>query len=233
MHKIKIYNKENFPGILAWQENNYNSQELIAPNIEYVEKDLSAKKIFLIKQVHGTNIVDVDQDDTNMQEGDAMVTSQRQIALGIKTADCVPVLLFSESIIGAAHCGWRSAHAGIISKIAQKMRSKMTEKETIYAFIGPSIQKESYEVGGEFYDSFLDQNTSDIDFFYRIGNSDKFLFDLPAFVRSRLDSEGIVIQNYCQEDTFLLPNKYPSYRRACKTGEKYRENILSVILIEP
>jgi copper oxidase (laccase) domain-containing protein len=57
------------------------------------------------------------------------------------------------------------------------------------------------------------------------------MFDLPAYVRSKLYMLGIDKILHINEDTYSNPDKYPSYRRSCNNGETYKENILSTIMI--
>ena len=97
-------------------------------NIDRVVSDFDANTMLLLNQVHGNNVIYVDDSDTNLHswpEADASVTKKPNLILAIRTADCVPILLTSDdgSIIGAAHCGWRSAKLDIIDKLAYKMQA--------------------------------------------------------------------------------------------------------------
>lgn len=77
-----------------------------------------------VYQVHSNNVVEVREPwPDNLPKVDAMVTNTPNIALGILTADCAPVL-FSDPIagvVGAAHAGWKGALAGVTDNTIQAM----------------------------------------------------------------------------------------------------------------
>ena len=118
-------------------------------NIDRVIQSFDAKNMLLLNQVHGNNVAYIDELTTDFNiwpEADALVTKKPNIVLAVRTADCVPVLLASSdgSIIGAVHCGWRSAKLDIIEKVANTMKQKGASD--VVAVIGPSINQKSYEV---------------------------------------------------------------------------------------
>ena len=87
---------------------------------------------------------------------DAMITKINGIALGVVTADCVPVLLFDKNnkIAGCIHAGWRGAFSNIIKNTVKKIR-KINKNNDIFACVGPCIGKNSYEVDINFYKKFV------------------------------------------------------------------------------
>ena len=183
--------------------------------------------------MHGDHVVDADLlDDFNIEPvADAAVTSKSHVALAIQTADCVPVLLActSGNVIGAAHCGWKSAKLNIIDRLVEVMRLKQAKE--IIAVIGPAIQQFSYEVEQNFYDDFLKINSDNMVFFIPAITENHFMFDLPAYIVQKLQQQGVSIINRYNDDTYSDEAKYPSYRRACHQGNKqYRGNILSTIV---
>lgn len=83
---------------------------------------ISEKKLYLLNQIHGADLVDFDQlkDYSTPLAADGWIGSlsnliQNDIAIGIKTADCTPVLAVGEKNVLALHCGWRSAYAGLLN----------------------------------------------------------------------------------------------------------------------
>ncbi len=210
------------------------SRAEVAQNRKSVSDALKASKILTLNQVHGIEIIDADSilDFDLEPEGDGVVSTKQGVALCILTADCVPVLFSSEdgSVIGAAHSGWRSAKAGIISKISEEMRKKGAKK--IKAAIGPSISQKSYEVGSEYYETFISEDSFYKRFFINSVSLDKYKFDLPAFVTFKLNQAGIFDIEGIFEDTYSYPDKYPSYRRSFERGENYKRHILSGIIIK-
>ena len=113
-------------------------------------------------QVHGSRIAIVDRPDLTREdlEGyDAFITDIPGIAIGVRTADCTPVLLFDplHRVIAAGHSGWR----GTVSKISQKTVRLMgevfgTRPADLRAIIGPSIGPDSFQVGEEVVERFRD-----------------------------------------------------------------------------
>lgn len=113
-------------------------------------------------QVHGSRIAIVDRPDLTREdlEGyDAFITDIPGIAIGVRTADCTPVLLFDpvHRVIAAVHSGWR----GTVSKISQKTICLMGEvfgtcPADLCSVIGPSIGPDSFQVGEEVVERFRD-----------------------------------------------------------------------------
>lgn len=113
-------------------------------------------------QVHGSRIAIVDRPDLTREdlEGyDAFITDIPGIAIGVRTADCTPVLLFDpvHRVIAAVHSGWR----GTVSKISQKTVRLMGEvfgtcPADLCGVIGPCIGPDSFQVGEEVVERFRD-----------------------------------------------------------------------------
>ena len=204
-------------------------------NIDKVVSDFSAKNILLLNQVHGNKVVCVDDSNADLNswpEADASVTTKTNLILAIRTADCVPILFASNdgTVIGSAHCGWRSAKLDIIDKLAKSMRQKGASN--ILAIIGPSIAQESYEVSKDFYEDFTGDSNIYEDLFLPSKNQAHYMFDLLSFVKKKLKKANITIVKHINEDTYVMADKYPSYRRCTHTGEVYNQNILSAIVIK-
>ncbi len=113
---------------------------------EILEKIGEKHKILFIKQIHSNSVIDIDQDDT--KTGDGIITSQKDIFIGVKVADCLPVYFLSSDQIGIAHAGWR----GTLNQIVVKMVEKFNEKPSY--FFGPCINPCCYEIGEELYQEF-------------------------------------------------------------------------------
>mgnify|MGYP002523648364 CR=1 FL=1 len=93
-----------------------DNPESVEKNLEFVRQSVGAKELLTLNQIHSSKCIIVDEKSKSDQEADALVTQSEGIALGILTADCVPVLLFdpTKKIIGAAHAGWKGAKGGVI-----------------------------------------------------------------------------------------------------------------------
>lgn len=205
----------------------------IQQNIANIKTEYKCDELVILKQIHGTQVIDVDEANlTEPLEADASVTTRKNIALSILTADCVPVLFSSSdgSVIGAAHCGWKSAKADIIKKLVAKMREK--NAQNIHAIIGPSIQQKSYEVDENYYQNFVSDDQTCKDFFIKSKKYMYYMFDLSGYVRHKIEQENIEIFSHSKDDTCTEEEKYPSYRRSTLNPEDpYNSNILSTIII--
>lgn len=113
------------------------------------------------RQIHSANVVCVNQSDapsqTHLAEADAMITQCLNLALGIFTADCVPVFIFDPvtPAIGIAHAGWRGTLARITDKTINAMNQQFgTSPSDCTVHLGPSIQRCCYTVSEELADQF-------------------------------------------------------------------------------
>ena len=126
-------------------------------------------------------------------KGDAIVTNRPNIAIGIVTADCGPVL-FSDpknKVIGAAHAGWRGATEGILEATIDKMRQLGAKVENIQATLGPTISGENYEVGPEFIENLHKTDPSSTNFLSPSPRTGHAMFDLPNYIIERLQKIGV------------------------------------------
>jgi YfiH family protein len=109
--------------------------------------------IVQMHQVHDVKVAVVDRGDITRDEldgYDAMITDLPGVAIGVRTADCIPVLLYDpvKKIAAAIHSGWRGTVSKIIGKTVSKMQSIYASQPTdILAFIGPGICVDCFQVG--------------------------------------------------------------------------------------
>ncbi len=168
-------------------------------------------------QIHSPKVVVVDKawDPTSRPQVDGMVTHMPDIALGILTADCCPILFADEKngIIGAAHAGWRGAISGILQGTISAMCQLGSTAQSITAIIGPTIQQTSYEVDEGFRTKFIEANPANDKFFIPSPNANHFQFDLPGYVLGTLTVAGIQKIDNCAVDTYPTQNNFFSYRR--------------------
>ncbi len=210
------------------------TNRLVQQNFEAAKSKLQVSYIFTMTQTHSSDVVVVDQNNLLQPiNADAAVTAEKNLALSVITADCVPVLLASENaeVIGAMHCGWKGARHNIIKNTAAKIRGLQTSDMAIVAFIGPCIKQKSYEVDINFYQNFLEESLSNRQFFFTAEKKNHYMFDLVGYVSYKLEQENIKIKKISSDDTYAMPDKYPSFRRFTHTGEVYNSNILSTIHI--
>lgn len=113
---------------------------------------LPSSQIMIPRQTHSANVAWVDHPG-EVADTDAVITSVPGLCVAVKTADCIPVLLYDEAqhLVAAIHAGWRGTVGRIVEKTIQEMGSR---GEDIHAIIGPGISLEAFEIGDEVYDAF-------------------------------------------------------------------------------
>lgn len=105
----------------------------------------------LMGQIHGSNVRIVDESGL-YPDTDALLTSRSGLLLGVRVADCVPMLVFDarKGVIGAVHCGWKPIVSGIVERTVETMRRTWdSDPSNIRAALGPSAGPCCYEIGIE------------------------------------------------------------------------------------
>ncbi len=198
--------------------------------------NLGADDLMTLNQVHSANVVEVTEAwDLDMRpKADAMVSRTSGLALGILTADCVPVLLADANagIIGAAHAGWNGALNGVIGATVRAMVGLGAVHGNITATIGPCIRQDSYEVGSELRETFVALDESNEQHFIPSNRNGHYMFDLAAFVRVSLGDEGVGNISDVQRDTYAEDELFFSYRRATHRCEDDYGRGISLIALE-
>lgn len=188
-----------------------------------------------VYQAHSADVVPVTAPypDDARPHADAMVTATAGLALGILTADCAPVLMADEAagVIGAAHAGWKGALAGITDATILAMEKLGARRNRIAAAIGPCIARASYEVDALFLARFVEIDPAAERFFVDGKRAGRHQFDLEAYVAQRLASAGIMRVVALGLDTYALPERYYSFRRATHGGHADYGRQMSLIVL--
>jgi YfiH family protein len=170
-------------------------------------------------QVHGDNIRFVrehgETGDAD-ERADALVSNLDDILVGVKTADCVPILL-GDRVTGAyaaVHAGWRGTAQSIVKKAVITLKDEFSSgtKDLICA-IGPSAGCELYEIGQDVIDAFA-KNFAASEKYFTETRSGHALVDLKAANRDQLIESGVLPENvyvasYCTMERIDL---FFSYR---------------------
>ncbi len=199
--------------------------EKLAPNYQ---------KLVLLNQVHSNKFHFLNKNYKNYKKkltGDAVITNQKKIIIGILTADCVPVLIYDKNrkIISAIHAGWKGAYKGIVRKVIKFLLKEGSESKNLIATIGPCISQKSYEIKKDFKTKFLKQSKKNEIFFKKIKN--KTYFGLNKYIYYQLKSLGLNKIDIIDKDTYITKNNFFSARRSIhKKQNDYGRNI-SIIMI--
>lgn len=141
-------------------------------------------------QVHNANIKIATNSDRgkglirelDYEDVDALITNEKNVALTVFSADCVPILYVDSKnkVIGAAHCGWGGTIKGLAHKVTKKMTEVFgTNPGDIYVAIGPSIKGCCYEVSKDLYGNFVNEFPYIKNTECAFINEDKYYLDLP------------------------------------------------------
>jgi len=204
----------------------------IIKNLKLVSKKIGIKlvNLKLMYQTHSNKVVVVDSKNRDLKRinSDAMITQVKGLALGVVTADCVPIILYDvkNQVIGCIHAGWRGALYGVIENTIKKFH-KLNSKNQILASIGPCIGAKSYEVDNKFYKKFYLKSKKNSTNF-KIKNKNKKLFNLRKFVADKL-SDLNVKTDHVNRDTVKEKSYFFSYRRSRLLGENDYGRCISVI----
>ena len=180
---------------------------------------LKSEQIGWLNQVHGIDVVELNPDNVGqIAKADASYTRHPGIACAILTADCLPVILADRegTVVGAAHCGWRSLCGGVIENLVSEMA---VAPETLQAWLGPAIGPDSFEVGPEVRDAFLEHDPKAVQAFRAEGaRPGHFMADIYALATLRLNHLGVSNVTGGGLCTVKDSDRFFSYRRDGRTG---------------
>lgn len=186
-------------------------------------------------QVHGDNVklAKTPADAANSEEkSDALASDLPGILAGVKTADCVPVLIgdTKTKAFAAVHAGWRGTAQSIVSKTIARMKEVYSvSPENLFAAIGPAAGCRRYEVGQDVIDAFTENFSTSGKYFdaSRDGHAliDLHLANKDQLIDSGVSAESIFTAPFCTiERTELFFSYRVEKKKYGKTGR-----LLSVI----
>ncbi len=151
-------------------------------------------------------------------EGDALISSVEGVIVGVKTADCVPILLGEKSgrAVAAIHAGWRGLAKGIIGFTIAILRGHLGEDAEFLAAIGPHICANCYRVGEEVAQRFPGS--------FRRMKDGEFFLDLSREAGRQLLAAGLKVDSVenLERCTFCEREQFFSYRRdGAKSGRMF------------
>ncbi len=163
-------------------------------NLARVRFQLGVAKdaLFTVKQVHGAKVVVVDAAADALElrttSADGLLTRSPGLAVGVRTADCAPLLLATDdaSAVVAVHAGWRGAVGGVIEAALATLNA---DPAHVVAAVGPCIGPRSFEVGPEV----VNQASAVVDVAGLVlpGPGDRSFIDLAGLCRRILERAGV------------------------------------------
>ena len=191
-----------------------------------------------VKQVHGSDILVINEPNEDYShflglEGDAIITNQPGVMIGVCVADCAPILLLDpeKQVIAALHAGWQGTAAKLAAKAVAGMESMFEcDPNKLQAFIGPRIGKCCYEVDAPVRQAFA-QGGVPWDTCAEKSADGKWRLDLAAANREQLINAGLLVDRIQVSDMCVscLRELFFSYRR--DSGETGRQ--MGFIMLKP
>jgi YfiH family protein len=159
-----------------------------------IDEETSPWPLAQVRQIHSAITHCVDGGAGHAPAGDGMITNATGVALAIKTADCVPVLVADvrRRVVGAFHAGWRGTVARAVEKGVGEMRRQFgSEPDDLRAAIGPCIRKCCYSVGSEVQAEFESQFVYASELFEEVFDSNAIHVKYPLlFLNQRAPGHG-------------------------------------------
>ncbi len=173
-------------------------------------------KIQWLEQVHGSDVTLVQQHSDLAIVADAAITQVKGLSLAVMTADCLPILLAAGdgSEIAVIHGGWRSLASNIIAKTLSKM---LTCTDDVFAWFGPCLSANYFEVGDDVRMAFV-QQSSDFHPAFIKQPTGKYLANLHLIAQLQLQAIGVHNLSCLAHCTYAMSQDYYSYRREGQTG---------------
>lgn len=188
-------------------------------NLNNLKNLYKLKAVAYLKQIHSDKIYVFDGKD---HEGDALITDKPDVAIGIFTADCVPVLMYSKEkgVIAAVHSGWKGTFLEIAAKTAKKMSVDFgVNFEDLNVYIGPHNRVCCYDFGEDIAKQFANKGVYHFSDIYVNGK-----LNLSKCITIQLKKIGILENkihdlNLCTSCS--KEYKFFSYRNNNKCGRMY------------
>lgn len=175
-------------------------------NTDNMSPAIGSKPIMQMDQTHSSTVNFIYGNKQIYKSTDALITSNKDIALQVKVADCMPIFIFDKksSFFGAIHAGWRGLANGIIENSIELLKEKDFNLRNIKVFIGPSISKRNFEIQNDVMEYF--------DSKFSIVKDGKIFLSLQEVAIDKFASYGILDILNTNECTYDNLN-YHSYRR--------------------
>lgn len=173
-----------------------------------------------LNQVHGVVVVEAEpsraQRERSLPDADAVTTTAPGLPCVVMTADCLPVFFCDRQgeRVAVAHAGWRGLCDGVLEATLQHF----PQPAEVLAWLGPAIGPEAFEVGDEVRAAFLARDAVAGRGFRPSPNTGRWLADLYALARRRLQGAGVVAIHGGGSCTVTEADRFFSYRRDGRTG---------------
>lgn len=150
-----------FGGVSEGDFTSWNFSTSTGDHVEAVEEnirllaerlDVTREQVRSVVQVHSDRVFVLDdiEQATAQEEADALLSFAQESVVGIKTADCVPILVAERKTraVAAIHAGWRGVVNQIVVRVFERLKERVSSPDILVA-IGPHIGPDAFQVGPE------------------------------------------------------------------------------------
>lgn len=190
----------------------------VLANRKKLRQDLNLpNEPYWLNQAHTNNVV-IAAVQPNFPTADASYTTQSGVVCTVLTADCLPILLCSKKgdLVAAIHAGWKGIVNGVIEATIKALPTIPAE---IIVWFGPAIGANAFVVGDDVREKFVNFDAQAKTTFRPIDNG-KWLFDIYALGKQRLNNCGIAEIYGGEFCTYSDPERFFSFRRSEKIGRQ-------------
>jgi YfiH family protein len=180
--------------VFEWLDHGFGQRNSVYPS-----------PITTVRQIHSDLVMEASAALSGSAEADGLVAQQPGLVVGVRTADCVPILLVDARTraVAAVHAGWRGSARNIAGAAVRELITRYGSRpEDLTAAVGPSIGPCCYEVGDEVAQQFHGGTSAQ-------GRR----LDLPSINRQQLREQGVQDIWLAGVCTFCEAAHYFSYRR--------------------
>ena len=211
-----------------------DSTENVQANLERAAAALGvdASRLYFASQVHGCAAISVlgdeDRNDVLHREADAVAGGNPRAAVGVRVADCVPILVGDreQGTAVAIHAGWKGLVAGVVERGIAALEQTGSSPRDLVCAIGPHITLPAFEVSDDVARALRDcSNDRDV---VSLSYGPKPHVDLARIARSKLTGAGVPegSVDLVPGCTFREPERFFSFRR---DGAKSGRHLAAVV----
>lgn len=188
----------------------------------------SISELILINQIHSNKVIEINhKNKTKQMVGDGLITKEKNLLLGILTADCAPIIFLGKNYVGIIHVGWRGLLNGIIEKTLDLLQTKGEKSKELSCFVGPHLQSQNFQVEEDFKETLIKNNKNNINFL-KYKNGKKF-FEFSMFIKYKLSQYNLSCISFINLDTYSNPTLFFSHRYSKQRGVEYCGRQISVV----
>jgi len=226
---------------LNFDPNGGDSRENVTQNklILGAALQLDPDRIFLANQVHGDKVLILDEDPRESPsryhylDYDAIITQQRGIAIGVLTADCLPVIVYDpvQEVIGILHSGWRGTCLNIVRNVIARLRDAFhVESDNLLVGLGPAIGACCYDVDIKVVRSIKNSTNRWKDFLKPL-KTNRYSFDLVGLNIHQLLDTGVAHKNIIRVNACTACNPKIFFSHRANKGKTGRQ--LNLVALKP